>query len=120
MKAHTLGKIGERLAVAHLRAAGCQILDRNWHCRRGEIDIVAKDEAGWYAFVEVKARRGVAFGAPEEAITPQKADRLRATAQAWLAAHLGDTPVDWRIDLVAVEFMPDGSLLRVDHLPYAI
>lgn len=118
MNRKQLGEIGERLAADGLIAAGYDVLDRNWHCRRGEIDIVARDDAG-YAFVEVKTRRGTAYGAPEEAITPQKAARLRATAQEWLAAHVGDAAVDWRIDLVAVELAPDGTLMRVEHLEYA-
>ena len=118
MKPKQLGDIGERLAVDHLEAAGLEILARNWRCRRGEVDVVAHDDAG-YAFVEVKTRRGDAFGAPEEAITPDKADRLRATAQEWLVEHVGDAAVDWRIDLVAVELTPQGRLLRIEHLEYA-
>lgn len=119
MKRKQLGDIGERLAVDHLTDAGFSVLDRNWRCPQGEVDVVAQDVSG-YVFVEVKTRRGRAFGTPEDALTPRKAARLRATAQAWLAEHVGDAAVDWRIDLVAVELTPGGRLVRVEHLPYAV
>ncbi|RME13455.1 MAG: YraN family protein [Ardenticatenia bacterium] len=112
MRRARLAEIGERLACDHLRAHGYAILARNWRCRQGELDIVARDADG-YAFVEVKTRRGRTFGAPEEAFTPRKAARVRAAAHAWLAEHLGDQPVDWRIDLVAVELDARNVLKRI-------
>ncbi len=116
MKGHTLGQVGERVAANHLRRLGYRILARNWRCSPGEVDIVARhgDE---YVFVEVKARRGRAFGAPEEAVTPRKLKRLQAVAHAWLAEHVGDRPVNWRIEVVAVEFNTRNQVTRVEVIP---
>lgn len=117
MKRHTLGQVGERVAVNHLHRLGYRILDRNWRCPSGEVDIVAHDGEA-YVFVEVKARRTRAFGAPEEAVTPRKLQRLQAVAHAWLAEHLGDRPASWRIEVVAVELDQKGHVGRVEIIPF--
>ncbi|MCZ7567256.1 MAG: YraN family protein [Ardenticatenaceae bacterium] len=114
-----LGDLGERLAAEYLEAHGYRVLARNWRCVGGEVDIVAEDASG-LAFVEVKTRRGRTYGTPEEALVPTKIRRLETAAQAWLAAHVGDQPVDWRIDVVAVEFSPAGTLLRLELHRYAL
>jgi putative endonuclease len=77
-----LGKAGEDLAATHLRRDGMRILDRNWRCSTGELDIVAADGHA-VVFCEVKTRRSLRFGTPGQAITPDKADRLRRLALAW-------------------------------------
>jgi putative endonuclease len=86
-----LGKQGEDLAVRQLQAGGLEILARNWRCRDGEIDIIARDPAGpgggVLVICEVKTRRGVRFGTPLEAVTRVKAARLRRLAACWLAAQ---------------------------------
>lgn len=114
-----LGDRGEALAAAHLVAQGYTILARNWRCVGGEIDLVAEDGDG-LAFVEVKTRRGHSHGSPEEALTPQKVQRLQTAAQSWLVAHVGDRAIDWRIDVVAVELSPSGKLLRIELHRYAL
>jgi putative endonuclease len=81
-----IGTRGEDLAAAELQRQGMVILDRNWRCRAGEIDIVA-EEAGSLVFCEVKCRTGLGFGAPLEAITYAKSRKLRQLAAQWLAAH---------------------------------
>jgi putative endonuclease len=81
-----LGQQGEQLAASFLTEAGLEILDRNWRCAHGEIDIVARD-GQTLVICEVKTRSGVRFGTPVEAITKQKAARLRRLAAAWVTAH---------------------------------
>ncbi len=96
------GKRGEQWAADALRASGYRILERRWRIPGGEIDIVAEDAAG-LAFVEVKSRQGQAFGPPELALTRRKLALLHRAAEQWLLQQVGDEPVAWRIDVVAVE-----------------
>lgn len=79
-----LGRYGEDMAARHLEAAGFTVLARNWRCREGEVDIVARD-GDVLVVCEVKTRRDVGFGTPLEAVTPAKAARLRRLAARWLA-----------------------------------
>lgn len=113
-----LGSWGENVAAVHLEAAGYTLVARNWRCRGGEIDLVARD-GETVVFVEVKTRRGRDYGAPEEALTPHKAQKLLQLGQQYIADH-GLDDVDWRIDLVAVELDERGRLLRCDHIPNAV
>ena len=113
-----LGRWGEQLAAQRLGAQGYVMLDRNWRCRRGEIDLVAK-EGDVLVFVEVKTRRGRDYGTPEEALTKYKAKRLLELGQHYLLEHnLED--VEWRVDLVAVELDRQGKLLRFEHITNAV
>ncbi|MHA0286619.1 YraN family protein [Mycobacterium sp. C3-094] len=97
-----IGALGEQLAVDHLRGLGLTILDRNWRCRYGELDVVAADEdARALVFVEVKTRTGEQFGGPLAAVTPVKLRRLRRLAGLWLSAR-GGSWAQLRIDVVAV------------------
>jgi putative endonuclease len=113
-----LGQRGEELAVAELARRGYTIRQRNWRCAAGEVDLVAEHD-DWLVFVEVRARRGRALGAPEASITPAKRARMIQVAQSYLAElELGE--VDWRIDVVAVELTRGGKLLRVDVYENAV
>ncbi len=112
-----LGQWGESVAAHHLEAKGYQIVERNWRCRQGEIDLVARAGAE-LVFVEVKTRRGRDMGMPEEALTPHKSRKLLELGQIYVARH--DLDVDWRIDLVAVELDKAGKLLRCEHIPNAV
>jgi putative endonuclease len=108
-----LGDYGERLAARYLRERGMRILDRNWRCRQGEIDIVALDQR-CVVICEVKTRSGTAFGEPVEAVTWRKAARLRRLAAAWIS----DSPVeadDLRIDVIGILLPPTGRA-RVQHV----
>jgi putative endonuclease len=111
-----LGALGERIAAAHLTDAGLRLLDRNWRCREGELDIVAR-EGSAIVFCEVKTRRALGYGHPVEAVTPAKQRRLRLLAQRWLAAHDEHAP-DLRFDVVGVLVGGDGPAV-VTHLPGA-
>jgi putative endonuclease len=83
-----IGALGERLAAEHLAGLGLRIVARNWRCRYGELDLIAVDPTiETVVFVEVKTRTGDGFGGWEQAVTPQKARRLRRLAGIWLAAQ---------------------------------
>jgi putative endonuclease len=114
----SLGRLGEGKAEGYLVAQGYRILERNWRSPSGEVDLIAA-EGEVYVFVEVKLRRGRAFGAPEEAVTAAKQERLAATAWAYLDS-IGETEADWRIDVVAIEVASTGRVLRFDHYRNAV
>lgn len=78
-----LGKYGEDLAVRHLEDHGLTVLERNWRCALGELDVVAREDQV-LVVCEVKTRRSTAYGTPVEAVTPRKARRLRRLALQWL------------------------------------
>ncbi|HQJ35005.1 MAG TPA: YraN family protein, partial [Rhodoglobus sp.] len=83
-----LGRRGEEIAARYLASRGLAIVERNWRCPQGEIDLIARD-GGELVFVEVKTRSSVAYGHPLESITPVKLARLRRLAAAWCDAHPG-------------------------------
>jgi len=95
-----LGRHGEQLAAEYLEKAGFRILDRNWRCAEGEIDIVMVDRRALVA-CEVKTRSGTGYGTPLEAITRQKVARLRHLAVSWVQAH-GVLFDEVRVDAVEV------------------
>jgi len=103
----SLGAAGERLAAAWYEASGYEVLDRNWRCRDGELDLVVRG-AGAVVFCEVKTRRSDTFGSPAEAVTPAKQRRIRALATRWLAAHRVGAP-RVRFDVVAVRLDRRGD-----------
>ena len=122
MKAHftpkELGILGERIAEEHLRGLGFRILDRNWHWRRGELDLVT-EQGEEIVFVEVKARRSQTYGAPEESITRSKREKLILTAYAYLnGADRADA--DWRIDVIAIDMDQNGAVVRLEHIVSAV
>ena len=111
-----LGARGEQIAAAYLTDSGLRLLDRNWRCREGELDIVAR-EGDALVFCEVKTRRAIGYGHPVEAVTPVKQRRLRTLAHRWLAAHDEHAP-ELRFDVVGVLVRPSRPAL-VTHLPAA-
>ena len=112
-----LGRYGEDVAVAHLQAAGLEVLDRNWRCREGEIDVVAR-AGDVVVFVEVKTRSGTGFGEPAEAVTATKTRRLRVLACRWLAERRPPGALELRFDVVSV-LRRRGNAPQVVHLQAA-
>jgi putative endonuclease len=100
-----LGRWGEDLAARELRRRGYAVLERNQRVGRGEVDLVARD-GSTVVLVEVKTRRGSAFGEARDAISTTKARRLMALGRRYAQAA-GES--DWRIDVVAIDIAPDGS-----------
>lgn len=108
-----LGHYGEDVAARHLVERGMILLDRNWRCDEGELDLVLRDDAALVA-CEVKTRRDDSCGTPHEAVGSEKLERLRRLALRWATEH-GLRPPDVRIDLVAV--VQDGKgAAQVDHV----
>ena len=110
-----LGQDGEELAAGHLSAAGMTVLARNWRCREGELDVVARDRDGTLVFCEVKTRSSSLFGEPGEAVGYVKARRIRHLALRWLDEHPGERGADIRFDVVSVVRRP-GELAELVHL----
>jgi putative endonuclease len=108
-----LGAYGERVAEEHLVAQGMTLLDRNWRCVEGEIDLVLRDGAV-LVVGEVKTRTSTINGTPHEAITDTKLDRLRRLGARWATDH-GVQPREMRVDLVAVLRSARGAA-EVDHV----
>jgi putative endonuclease len=102
-----LGTYGERIAADHLEALGMVVLARNWTCRFGEVDIVARD-GSTLVICEVKTRSSTTYGGPFEAVTGHKAARLRRLAMHWLEVH-DIQPPSVRIDVVSVVVPPRGA-----------
>ena len=113
-----LGRLGETLVAERLLADGYEIAARNWRCAYGELDIIAKRDGAW-VFVEVRTRRGRAFGTPEESLTSAKRHHLAAAAQQFLADNDALDAI-WRVDLAAVELSPSGTLLRIEMTEHAV
>ncbi|MFD4180787.1 YraN family protein [Rhodococcus sp. NPDC058514] len=108
-----LGARGEELAAGHLTRAGMTILERNWRCRYGELDLIARDGDA-VVFVEVKTRSGRGYGTPAEAVTFAKQGRIRRLAGLWLSGQAHG----WRqvrFDVVAV-VIESGRDPVLEHL----
>ena len=108
-----LGAYGESLAARHLTAQGMILLDRNWRCEAGELDLVLRDQ-DVLVVCEVKTRSSDRCGTPHEAVTELKLARLRRLAVRWREAH-GVGAVEIRIDLVAV-IRPRRGPSQLDHV----
>ena len=111
----SVGLLGEETASAFLIARGYKILERNFRCKGGEVDIIARDPGDRsLAFVEVKARRGLAYGVPQLAVTPFKQRQISKAALTWLTKNrLHDTNA--RFDVIAI-LLDDNGLHKVEHI----
>ncbi len=124
----SLGEQGERIAVRVLREAGLRIVECNWRCRTGELDIVAEEcapdlvqgepNARWLVLVEVRTRRGHAFGSARQAFPGKKQAKLRQLATLYVQEKMWQGP--WRIDVIAVQMDRIGHLVDVEHIRHAV
>ena len=112
MKAYNkdTGRLGEELAERHLKEKGYQIVKKNFSTRFGEIDIICLDK-NITVFVEVKTKRGLDFGTPEEMYTKSKADRVKRMASVYLEGK----ETNCRIDMVAIVLGDNNQPQRIDH-----
>jgi len=108
-----LGRAGEQLAAEYLERSGFRILDRNYRCAEGEIDIVAADGRVLVA-CEVKTRSGLGYGSPAEAVTGRKLRRLRRLAVRWVVAN-GVIFDELRVDVIGIIGSPAGAY-DIEHL----
>jgi putative endonuclease len=108
-----LGAYGEQVAAQRLVDEGMVLVDRNWRCDLGELDLVLRD-GDVLVFCEVKTRSSAAYGHPLEAVTPTKGERLRRLAERWLHEH-DVHPHGVRIDLVGVLVAARGAA-EVEHV----
>lgn len=109
-----LGNLGEEAAVAFLLKRGYKILERNYRKRIGEIDIIAFDNKfDEYVFVEVKTRKNLNFGYPEESVNQKKKLKIQKTAQWWLLGKKLKDP-KWRIDVISILWSEKTP--TIDHI----
>jgi putative endonuclease len=109
-----LGRLGEDAAVRHLAELGWTIIERNWRCPEGELDVVAHD-GSVLVVCEVKTRSRAAYGTPIEAITPAKAERLRRLSVRWLESYGISPTAEVRIDVIGLLRAGPGRF-DVEHL----
>ncbi|MDJ1372010.1 YraN family protein [Gulosibacter molinativorax] len=109
-----LGRTGEALAARYFESLGYEILERNWRCADGEIDLVVRDGQS-IVCVEVKTRRSLRAGHPLEAITQAKLGRMRRVAVSWVAAH-PEYRGALRLDVVSIVLAPgaEPALIHVE------
>jgi putative endonuclease len=111
---NALGAYGESVAARLLTLEqGMVLLDRNWRCREGELDLVLRDGDVLVA-CEVKTRRGDSCGTPHEAVDPVRLERLHRLVWRWADDH-GVHPDEARVDLVAVQRPRRGPAV-VEHV----
>ncbi len=118
MKRRDVGILGEKLARDFLKKQGYRILESNYRCPQGEIDIIARQK-DTLAFIEVRTKTSLEFGSPEESITKTKKERMKATAAHYQQTH-SNLPQLWRIDVVAVELNQKGKLSRIELIENAV
>lgn len=113
-----LGAWGEGAAARFLEGRGYSIRETNYRCPEGEIDIIVQ-KGDCLVFVEVRSRRSLNFGTPEESVTAAKKQKLANTALHYMATH-SDLPAQWRVDVMAVEVGPAGEVRRLEHIEDAL
>ncbi|MDM8532264.1 YraN family protein [Anaerolineales bacterium HSG25] len=111
------GNQGESIAVEYLIQQGFSIIERNWRCAIGEVDIVAQ-QAEVLVFVEVRTRHGQKYGRATESITPTKQQRLIALAETYLQQHEDYADSAWRIDVVAIQLGRHAP--QIEHVENAV
>ena len=118
MKRQTTGMLGEKLAADFLTKQGYKIIETNFRCKEGKVDIIAR-EGDFLVFIEVRTKTSRAFGTPEESVTARKKAHLRNVAARYLESYDSQLP-EWRIDFVAVELDRTGKTRRIEVIKNAV
>lgn len=118
MKRREVGILGEKIAQSFLEQNGYNIVETNYRCSEGEIDVIARRE-DLLVFVEVRTRRSNNFGSPEESITAIKKKRLAAVAEHY-GQHREGLPSSWRIDVLAIQMEHNGRVSRIELIENAV
>lgn len=113
MNRTTIGKKGEALARKYLEKKGFHLVDRNFRCRYGEIDIVMRREKAW-RFVEVKFRRTKAYGVPQESVVKRKQTRIQNAALLWLRQR--HHPLDSEIHFDVLAISEQAGQIQYDYI----
>lgn len=109
MKANPRGQAAEEAACLYLQKQGCRIIARNWHCRFGEIDIIAQDH-NCIAFIEVRHRSSQSHGGAAASITPTKLAKLTRSSECWLQQN--PQQHDCRLDALLTDNLHDWQWLK--------
>ena len=112
----SIGRGLGRIPAVILERLGWHIVERNWRCTAGEIDLVAREPDGTVVLVEVKTRSGLGYGSPLEAITYAKQAKLRELVHWWRREHRGAGPI--RVDAIGV--LRDRSGVQITHVRDAL
>lgn len=112
------GDWGEALAAEYLEARGCRIVEREWRCRFGEIDLIAEQE-GTLLFVEVKLRTNLRYGMPRESVTAKKQEKLRSAALLYLSMHGLDAPARFDVAEVYTDVHHSARSTRIEYIENA-
>jgi putative endonuclease len=118
MQRKATGNLGEKYACDYLKKKGYRLLETNYRCKHGEIDIVARRK-GSLVFVEVRTKTSLGFGSPEESISFTKRSHMRANAYYYLQSHQ-DENQQWSIGVIAIELNPEGKPSRIEFLENAV
>jgi putative endonuclease len=118
MKRRETGAMGENLACEFLGNNGYRIVERNFRCPGGEVDIIAQQKET-LVFIEVRTKSSRWFGTPEESITPAKMEHLRNVA-VYYWQNRPNLPEAWRIDVVAIEMNGRGRVSRIELIENAV
>jgi putative endonuclease len=113
-----IGRLGESFAVDYLKSSGSNIIETNYRCQSGEIDIISQ-EGDCIVFTEVRTKTGSGFGTPEESVTNTKKKHLIDSAYTYLEEK-DKMQSDWRIDLIAVELDRNNNPSRIEQYKDAI
>ena len=111
------GDMGEDLAAHYLERNGMPVIERNYRCKAGEIDLVVQDGVD-LVFAEVRTRSGSKYGSPEESLTLRKRRKMAECAFSYLAERHAHGR-SWRVDLVAIQ-LDQGRVVRVDHYKHVL
>lgn len=118
MKRRETGALGEKIACEFLGKNGYEILEANYRCPDGEIDIIAQQK-DTLVFIEVRTKKDRRFGSPEESVTTVKQERLRKLAEQYGQTH-ENLPETWRIDVVAIQMERNGKVTRIEIIENAV